>query len=290
MAEAAHLAHPPAMTEAEELDCPDWLVPLLRDSLGPQFAPVMAALRERAPVFLRVNVARADRAEALAALARDGIEARACAIADTALEVVSGARRVQRARAYADGLVELQDAASQAVVAALDLAPGMRVLDLCAGGGGKALALAARLGTEVLAHDANPARMADLPARAARAGARITPVAPPEGAGPMDLVLADVPCSGSGSWRRDPEGKWRLTPERLSALRDTQAGIMDRAAGLVAEGGRLAYATCSLLTAENDDQVAAFLGRHSGWRLAHSARWTPLQGCDGFFLAVLTRR
>lgn len=288
-AERTHLDARVTLSEAEALDCPDWLVARLREALGPEVAAVLAAMRHRAPVFLRVNTTRCDRAAAIAALAQDSVTAITSEIADTALKVVAGARRVARSRAFTDGLVELQDAASQAVVARLTVPPGGRVLDLCAGGGGKTLALAARLETAVLAHDANPSRMVDLPKRAARAGARIAIVQEPEAAAPFDLVLADVPCSGSGSWRRDPEGKWRLTPDHLEMLRGMQASILDRAAGLVGPGGRLAYATCSLLDEENTDQIARFLCRHPRWRLELSDSWTPLQGCDGFFLAVLTQ-
>ena len=288
-AEVAHLALPaPEMTEPEALDCPDWLAPALRHSLGDRFAPVMQALQQRAPVFLRANLAWGDRTSAAAALAAEGIDTAPSDLADTALEVISGARRVRQSGAFADGLVELQDAASQAVVAALTPALGLRVLDLCAGGGGKALALAAHQGVEVWAHDVQPGRMADLPARAARAGVRIRQTADPDAEAPFDLVLADVPCSGSGSWRRDPEGKWRLTEGALAALIDTQAQILDRAAALTAPGGRLAHVTCSLLVSENGDQVRAFLGRHPGWQVGHEDRWTPVQGCDGFHLAILT--
>jgi 16S rRNA (cytosine967-C5)-methyltransferase len=160
------------------------------------------------------------------------------------------------------------------------------VLDYCAGGGGKALALAAR-GAAVTAHDADPGRMRDLPARAARAGARVEIEAAPAGA--FDLVLCDAPCSGSGTWRRAPEAKWRLTPERLAALTELQAQILDQAAPLVAPGGALAYATCSLLEAENGAQTADFLARHPGWQLENERRLTPLEGGDGFYLALLRR-
>ncbi len=287
-AESAHLSQPPAMTEAEALDCPDWLLPDLRDSLGAEFAPVMAALQSRAPVFLRANLARGDRAAAAAALEAEDIATRPSPLADTALEVMSGARRLRQSRTFAAGLVELQDAASQAVLAGLSLPPGLRVLDLCAGGGGKALALAAHRGVAVWAHDADPARMTDLPARAARAGVEIRQTARPEAQAPFDLVLADVPCSGSGSWRRDPEGKWRLTPERLDGLIRAQSEILDRAAGLTVPGGRLVHVTCSLLERENTGQVVGFLERHPRWQVQMQSRWTPLQGCDGFHLAVLT--
>jgi 16S rRNA (cytosine967-C5)-methyltransferase len=287
-AEATHLAGAVQMTEAEALDCPDWLAPALKASLGAGFAPVMAALQQRAPVFLRVNLARATPAEAQAALAAEGVTTRPGPLATTALEVTGPARGITGTGAWRNGLVELQDAASQAVCGALPLGPGVRVLDYCAGGGGKALALAAR-GAEVFAHDAAPRRMADLPERAARAGTPVTVLADPAARAPYHLVLTDVPCSGSGSWRRDPEGKWRLTAERLEALRAAQAGILDAAAILTGPAGRLAYATCSLLEAENSDQIAAFLARAPGWRLEAEHRWTPLDGADGFYLALLTR-
>lgn len=278
------------LPEAVRLDCPDWLEAPLRASLGADFAPVMEALRHRAPVFLRVNLARATRDAARAALAAEGIEARAHPLSATALEVREGARRVQASAAYRDGLVELQDVASQAVVDSLPVPPGARVLDYCAGGGGKALALAAR-GAMVTAHDADPGRMADLPRRAARAGARIAVLAPgqrPAAAG-YDLVFADAPCSGSGSWRRSPEGKWRLTPERLHDLCVIQGEILDEIAQFVIPGGSLAYATCSLLEAENGAQIAAFVARHPGWRLQAQRRFTPHDGGDGFYVAHLTR-
>jgi 16S rRNA (cytosine967-C5)-methyltransferase len=239
-------------------------------------------------VFLRVNAARATRAEAAARLAAEGVATAPHPLAGLALQVTENAERIAQTAAFSEGLVELQDAASQAVVEALPLAPGMRVLDLCAGGGGKALAMAAR-GAQVTAHDAAPARMRDLPARAARAGVRVGLSDRPEALAPFDLVLADAPCSGSGAWRRSPEGKWRLTPAALSALQETQAGILDRAAGCVAPGGWLAYATCSLLAAENEAQVAAFAARQAGFALQHERRFSPLEGGDGFHLALFRR-
>jgi 16S rRNA (cytosine967-C5)-methyltransferase len=272
----------------EALDCPDWLAPRLRGSLGTEFEPVMRAMRHRAPVFLRVNAAKSDLSDAVARLARDGVVARPHPLAKYALEVIEGARKVQTSAAYVQGLFELQDAASQAVAEAVPLAPADRVLDLCAGGGGKTLALAAR-GVRVVAHDANPRRMADLPARAARAGALVTITDTPEKSAPYDVILADVPCSGSGSWRRDPEGKWALTAARLTALLALQAEILDRAARLAAPKAVLAYATCSMLSEENEAQVAAFLARSPGWRLTETRRWQPLQGGDGFGLSLLAR-
>ena len=225
------------LPEAARLDCPDWLADALRQSLGAEFAPVMAALRQRAPVFLRVNVARTTRESAIEALSADGILARPHDLSPTALEVMDGARKVQNSAAYQAGLVELQDAASQAVVDFLEVPSGARVLDYCAGGGGKSLALAAA-GALVTAHDVDPGRMRDLPARADRAGAAVARVSTGEATagGPYDLVFVDAPCSGSGAWRRSPEGKWALTPDRLDGLVAVQADILDAVASLVVSG------------------------------------------------------
>jgi len=276
-------------SEAERLDLPEWLVPELRESLGADFAAVAEALRSRAPVFLRANRVKTDVAGAVAALAEDGIVARPHPLAKSALEVTDNARKIHNSTAYRHGWVELQDASSQAVVEVLPLADGMKVLDHCAGGGGKTLAMAARARLKLLAHDANPRRMADLPERAKRAGVDVTLTERPEAGAPYDLVLVDAPCSGSGSWRRDPEGKWRLTAEALTRLRETQAGILDRVAPMVRAGGWLAYATCSMLDRENHGQVSAFLERHLHWRLQQEHAFTPLRGGDGFFLALLQR-
>lgn len=290
---------PPQVTEAEAgrapsaaeaLDLPDWLLPEMARSLGDNLAPVAQALRQRAPVFVRANLARTSRENAIIALQADGIRAEPHDLADSALRVTEGARKIQTSAAYLSGLVELQDAASQAVVAALPLQKGMRVLDHCAGGGGKTLAMAARADLHLFAHDAAAARLRDLPPRAARAGARITLTERPEDHAPFDLILADVPCSGSGSWRRDPMGKWALTPDRLAQIGTIQDSILERLVPMVAPTGVLAYATCSLLSIENEDRIAAFLSRHPEWGLMQSRHFTPLSVGDGFFLALLTRR
>lgn len=270
-------------------DIPDWLGPAFQISLGGLALPVLTALQSRAPVFLRVNLARSSPAAAMARLLDGGITTRPHPLATSALEVIGGARKVQTSPCYLDGSVELQDAASQAVVELLPLRPGMRVLDLCAGGGGKSLAMAARVPVDIHAHDAAPHRMADLTVRAKRAGADITLVGNPEAVAPFDLVLTDVPCSGSGSWRRDPQGKWRLTPARLGELCALQARILDRAQAMVAGAGHLAYVTCSLLHDENDGQIATFLARHPLWTVEKWRQFTPLDGGDGFFVAILAR-
>lgn len=271
------------------LDCPDWLGPQLQDCLGADFEPVLLALRHRAPVFLRTNLARGSRDQAITALAAEDIVTAAHPLAKTALEVTENARKIQTSQTYLSGLVELQDAASQAVVEAIPLQDGQRVLDHCAGGGGKTLALAAQARITLFAHDADPRRMRDLPDRAKRAGVKVAITENPEKSAPYDVILTDVPCSGSGSWRRDPQGKWALTEAELQRLTRIQAAILDRVAPMVAPQGHLAYATCSMLRAENEAQVAAFLARHPGWQLQSQRRFSPLQGGDGFYFALLTR-
>lgn len=276
---------------AAALDLPDWLLPDLQASLGADFAASAEALRHRAPVFLRVNTARTTPAAACAALADEGITAEPHPLAATALLVTGNARKVQASTAYTSGLVELQDAASQAVIAALPLSNGMKVLDYCAGGGGKSLAMAAAAKLALYAHDADPRRMRDLPDRAKRAGARVTLIetADLSRQAPFDLVLTDVPCSGSGSWRRAPEAKWQLTRARLDALCAIQAEILQNAARLVRPGGWLGYATCSLLQAENGARIDRFCAETAGWREVSRRSLTPQDGGDGFFIAVLQR-
>lgn len=275
----------PSPTGADLLDLPDWLIDPMADALGEDLAVVAAALRDRAPLFLRVNSLKADLPTALAALADEAIICAPVAGVETALHVTGNERRLAAARAYREGLVEIQDLSSQAAVLALPDPAGLRVLDYCAGGGGKALALAAR-GAQVTAHDISAARLAPLADRATRAGAQIATAAPGRVQGLFDLVVVDAPCSGSGTWRRTPEAKWRLTPARLAELVNLQSQVLDAAAAHVAPGGALAYMTCSVLCAENEDRVAAMAAR--GWVVQDQRRFQPTEGGgDGFFLAVM---
>lgn len=269
------------------LDCPEWLWTDMALSLGETVEPVLTTLQSRADVFLRVNAAKTDVEAAVKALAQDDIACEPHALSPTALRVTKNPRRVQNSQAFKDGLVELQDAASQAVVDhVLPFAKGKTVLDYCAGGGGKSLALAVSA-SSVNAHDANPARMKDIPNRAERAGVTVTIDSDPEG--PFDLVLCDVPCSGTGAWRRQPDAKWRMTRDRLNDLQDLQGQILKTATGFVGEGGCLAYMTCSLLRSENEDRVADFLNAVPGWTGISHRRLSPLDGGDGFFVAVFQR-
>jgi 16S rRNA (cytosine967-C5)-methyltransferase len=287
-AEAAHC--PPAdLPLPVRGDLPDWLADRFSASLGPEAEAAMMALRTRAPVHLRVNLARITLDDAAARLAAEGIATRPHPDCATALEVTENARRISQSAPYCAGEVELQDAASQLAVLALPLAPGDRVLDYCAGGGGKTLAMGARARLHLVAHDADPARMADLPPRATRAGLAVTLAATADltRLAPFDLVLVDAPCSGSGTWRRAPEAKWRLTPAALTALMRRQDAILAAAAPLVRPGGHLAYATCSVLAEENMDRIAPFLAARPGWQVTGGLRLLPGPLHDGFFQTVI---
>ncbi len=271
------------------LDVPDWLVGPLKDSLGDQFDETLKALRARAAVILRVNLRKATLEEAQSVLAQDGIETRPMALVDTALEVTTGARRVKLNAAYLEGMVELQDASSQALVAEIPLSNNLKVLDYCAGGGGKVLAMSGRAEACFYAHDALEQRMSDLPVRAERAGATVQIVNDPTSAAPYDVVLCDVPCSGSGAWRRSPDAKWRFTAEDLAQLEATQAEILRQAQELVVPGGVLVYATCSVLNAENTAQSERFVQSNPDWTVEWQRQFLLSEGGDGFFGAILRK-
>lgn len=270
-------------------DLPDWIWPDWQASLGPDARTAAEAMRSRAPVWLRVNPRRATPDEVRAELTRDGIETEATPDLPTALRVVAGERRIAGSTAYREGKVELQDLSPQLACAALPLQAGARVLDYCAGGGGKSLALAARADIALTAHDAAPVRMADLPARAARAGIEIAIASQGQLGRDYDLVVVDVPCSGSGTWRRTPDAKWRLDPAGLDRLIRTQAGILRDVAPMVRPGGHLAYMTCSLLAQENAGQIADFMRETAGFSQEFERKWLSPQGSDGFYLSLLRR-
>lgn len=281
-----------ALDGAEAADIPDWLWPDVEVAFGADAPAEAALMRQRADVFLRVNTRMTTLAEAQAALAEESVVCEAHPLSPTALRVVEGGRRVRLTHAFEEGLVELQDAASQAVVDWLPLEGTSRVLDYCAGGGGKSLAMTARTDARIVASDIAPERMKDLPARSTRAGAAIALRTLEELASEssFDLVLCDAPCSGSGAWRRAPEGKWRLTEARLQELGESQLDVLKAARGHVAEGGTLAYVTCSVLRRENEDIVAKFEAECPEWACTGTQRWHPSLGGDGFFGAVFARK
>ena len=279
-------------TDAVRLDVPDWIEPKLRDSLGDGFEASLIALQTRAPLDLRVNRKKASLAQVQFALAKDGIETVAVDLVPNALRVTTNPRRVAMSDAYKNGLVEIQDAGSQAVVNALPLQGVTTVLDYCAGGGGKSLAIVARSDVQIDAYDQNAGRMKDLSVRAKRAGAAIRilqddPVLPGK---TYDLVLLDVPCSGTGAWRRNPDGKWRLVCNDLQDLIKLQSEIFAAAEKLVKKDGALAYVTCSLLSSENEAQATGFCATHKDWTVQNSQRFSPCDGTDGFCLTIFSKK
>lgn len=293
-AERDHLANPSDPSIPIALDFPDFLLAELTRSLGDDLPIVMEAMSKRAPVDLRVNSLKATIDEAERMLARDLIFTEPHALAPFALRITQNPRKLARSLAYSYGLVELQDASSQAVAAFCRAKPNTTVLDYCAGGGGKTLALAADMqGSGVLmAHDANARRMKDLPERARRADAVVQVLSSDalQQVNPKcDLVVVDAPCSGTGAWRRNPDAKWRMDQESLDKVVDLQAMILVNAAKFVKSGGVLAYATCSILNVENRTQVDLFLKNNVEWVFEADISLTPVQGGDGFYCARLKR-
>ena len=300
-----HAAATPPSQRADKLSVPAWLFDDIEAQMGDETEAVLAAMQDRAPLDVRVNLLKADRIAAQAALLEDNIETAPHPKVKTALRV-SGTAQITTSRAFKDGLVEVQDAGAQAVAQICAARPFETVMDFCAGAGGKALAMAAQMQNKgrLLVHDAIASRMRHLPERAMRAGVEIIETVAPHDLrgleGHCDLVVTDVPCSGTGRWRRAPETKWRLNAEELANLRKLQAQILRQAASLLRPEGRLAYITCSLLSSENNRQIDKFLEENQDFEIlpsdgpsGHHARHMlhPFNGdTDGLYLVLLQRR
>ena len=296
-------------------DYPDWLEPHLARALGADQAVEMAALAERAPVDLRINTLKTDAERGAKALAP--INAAPAGMLPNAFRIPAPAAAdrtpsVEAVPAFSKGWFEVQDLGSQIAAAVAGEVKGKQVLDFCAGGGGKTLALAAAMGNsgQIFAHDSDARRLADTIRRGQRAGVRNLQIRSPIEAQPLkglegkiDVVFVDAPCTGAGTWRRHPDAKWRLSPDQLAKRQIEQDSVMEDASTFVKPGGRMVYVTCSLLAEENEDRVAAFLERHPEFTarpialdgVAHVTpegylRLTPHRaGTDGFFAAVLER-
>jgi 16S rRNA (cytosine967-C5)-methyltransferase len=306
------------------LNCPRWLFAAFGERFGAAAEEGLAALNDRAPMVLRANRLKGDRGAAAAVLQAEGIATAAGQFVSEALIVEAGTNIVA-GTAYREGWVELQDEGSQLAAILVDAQPGMTVIDLCAGAGGKTLALAARMQNEgrLVAADISAAKLSELKKRAERAGAtniEIVELTSLEKAdrrreqldilkGVAERVLVDAPCSGSGTWRRQPELRLRYNDKRVKEISELQRQLLGEAAALVAPGGRLIYVTCSLLAIENEDQCSSFLDCHAGWRsinwqqiwlaqepasLPDSLSYEPaclqlaphLHGTDGFFVGI----
>ena len=305
----------PAMPDAVRLEVPDWILPRLQARFGPRLEAELAALAEPAPLDLRVNLLKGTREQARAALAAEGWQADPTPLSPWGLRI-AGRRPVTSGPAFQSGLVEIQDEGSQLVAALVGAAPGMRVADWCAGAGGKTLALAMTMANrgQVLACDVSGPRLDAAVRRLRRAGVHnVERHLFGDGdkwakrrARTFDRVLVDAPCTGTGTWRRNPDARLRLAETDLQELLPKQAAILHAAQAVVRVGGRLVYATCSLLEEENEAQVSSFLALHAAFRLVPVAQaWslahplpadgdflvlTPARhGTDGFFAAVLER-
>ena len=303
---------PPLHAEGE---FPQFLEPELIRVFGANVLREMAALQLRAPTDLRVNTLRRERGEVLNALAGQGFAAAATPFAPHGIRIASGeaSSSLGRGAMFESGAFEFQDEAAQIAALLCRARPGQRILDLAAGAGGKTLALAAAMKNqgEIVACDIRQPALQELAARATRAGATnirthlLDDRTPLDGT--FDAVQLDAPCSGSGTWRRQPELRWKLTPKILAQRIALQDELLDRAATLVKPGGRLIYATCSILPSENQDRIAAFRQRQPQFRpkravdvwtsetstetppgMEDDFRATPLTtGTDGFYAAIL---
>ncbi len=309
-----HPEQPPAV----RANAPGWLWPALEARFGAACAAELAAMEEEAPLDLRVNALRATRDEARRALAADGIVAEPTKLSPLGLRLASR-QPLSATRAHRDGLVEIQDEGSQLAAALVGARPGMRVCDFCAGAGGKTLALAAAMENtgRLVACDTVARRLDGATGRLRRAGVSnverrlLATERDPwvkRHKASFDRVLVDAPCTGTGTWRRNPDARWFLAPTDLSELVAKQARILDSASRLVRPGGRLVYVTCSLLPDEDESQVEAFLASHPGFRrVPLRVAWQDAiggappvdgddlvlsprgEGTDGFFASVLER-
>ncbi|MER8404286.1 RsmB/NOP family class I SAM-dependent RNA methyltransferase [Mesorhizobium sp. M0959] len=309
---------PPAV----RADIPDWCMPLFERAFGTAWVEEGAALATRPPLDLRVNTLKADRGKVLAELAETGAKPARIAPHGIRIPPIEGDGRhpnVQAEPAFQKGWFEVQDEGSQIAAELAGAEPGMQVLDFCAGAGGKTLALSAAMDNrgQIFAHDAEKARLAPIFDRIRRSENRnVQVVTRPAELAPlgkhMDIVLIDAPCTGSGTWRRRPDAKWRLTQRQLDARKGEQETILDAARDFVKPGGLLVYITCSVFDEENGDQVSAFRGRHPGFvPLDHRQLWDSrfagheaamrigaaggislsplLSGTDGFYFCALRR-
>lgn len=288
-ADARNLADAPEWIQA---DLPKWLVPHFQSNFSEEWISEAQALAGRPPLDLRVNTLKSDRGTELTALQSIGAELSEVSSTGLRIQPSDGARRhpnVQVEESYQLGRVEIQDEASQIASELIYAQPGETILDFCAGAGGKTLALAAAMKNtgKLYAYDNDRNRQAGIFERLERAGADQTIVLKPEDGrlasllGVCDRVIVDAPCTGSGTWRRKPDAKWRLTDKQLLARQEEQQVVLEEAAPFVRNEGFLVYMTCSVLAAENEDSVAGFLNENPAFELVSAGEvWQDIFGFD----------
>jgi 16S rRNA (cytosine967-C5)-methyltransferase len=307
-------------------DYPEWLDGYLAQAFGDERGAEAVAMASRAPLDLRVNSLKANRDKVRSSLAHLGVAPTPWSPVGLRIELGADARNpgIHAEEAFIKGAVEVQDEGSQLAALLSAAKPGEQVIDLCAGAGGKTLALAAMMQGKgrLIATDHDKRQLVPIHERLSRAGIHNADVRTPKGEGDTltdikvsaDLVLIDAPCTGTGTWRRNPDAKWRMRPGALEVRLKDQVEVLDRAAALVKPGGRIAYVTCSVLPAENQEQVRAFTARHPQfavvppaqtmqalgdkaaafaaaiWQQPEGLLMTPRRtGTDGFFVAVLKK-
>ncbi len=285
-------------TRALRESIPDWLDEVGDEQLGDNWTATLAALNAQAPVVLRVNRLKSDPAFVIRALAAEEIVVES--IGEDALRVTER-KNLFRTKAFRDGLFEVQDYSSQQAAPALEVAPGQLVVDACAGAGGKSLHLAALMENKgrVLSLDIHGWKLDELKRRARRGGVTNLEPRPITSSktikrlhGKADRLLLDVPCSGLGVLRRNPDAKWKLTPDTIDRVVGEQAEILSSYSRMVKVGGKMVYATCSVLPRENGEQVDTFLATEAGqgWEVEYHHSYLPQrEGYDGFFVSRLSR-
>ena len=308
-------------------DYPEWLDGYLAQVFGDDRAAEATAMASRAPLDLRVNTLKAKREKILSSLAHLGAQPTPWSPIGLRIELGADARNpgIHAEEDFIKGAIEVQDEGSQLATLVSAAKPGEQVIDLCAGAGGKTLALAAMMQGKgrLIATDRDKRQLAPIHERLSRAGVHNADVRTPKGEGDTlgdirtsaDLVLIDAPCTGTGTWRRNPDAKWRMRPGALEVRLKDQIKVLDRAAALLKPGGRIAYITCSVLPPENGEQVRAFVARHPSFSVMPPSQtvrglgdkaedfaaatlqspegllMTPRRtGTDGFFVSILTRK
>lgn len=276
---------------------PDWLDELACNELGENcWEKELHELNKEAQVVLRVNTLKTDREKLRTLLNKSGIETAVNDLYPDALILVKR-QHLQSLKEYQEGLFEIQDASSQLIAPFLELLPGMQVIDACAGAGGKSLHIAAMMKNKgsIISMDVEERKLKELEKRAARAGAKIikTRTVNPQVIAQLkntaDRLLLDVPCSGLGVLRRNPDAKWKLNPEFIAQVKRTQQEIISNYSQMLRPGGILIYATCSILPGENDRQVKLFLENNEGFELTGDRKIMPSEGFDGFYMAKLRK-
>jgi len=278
---------------------PDWMDEVAVAELGDKWDAEIKELNKQARVVLRVNTLKISKKDLQRKLREEEVDTEMVPKSPDALVLVER-KNVFLTDAFKKGYFEVQDASSQLVAPFLDVQPGQKVVDACAGAGGKTLHLASLMENkgQIIAMDIHAHKLAELKKRAKRDGAHNIETRPIEGTktikklkGKVDRVLLDAPCSGLGVLKRNPDSKWKLNPEFLERVKKTQAEIIDQYASMVKEGGKMVYATCSILPSENELQVKAFLKKHPEFTFVKDQKVSPLKsGFDGFYMALLERK